>query len=90
VEQVDHDRPLASLVLPGGAGLRLERSVSVLSGVPRLVGEARAALAPAAEGALYQDAPFPRREEPATLTAVPYGVWDNRAAGPMKVWIRSS
>lgn len=90
VEQADHDRPLASLVLPIGAALRLERSPSVLSGAARLVGEGRAALAPAAEGALYRDAPFPRREEPATLTAVPYGVWDNRAAGPMKVWIRSA
>ena len=88
LEQADHDLPLASLVLPSGAAVRLERSPA-LSGVPRLVGEAGAARPRPADGALYRDAPFPRREEPATLTAVPYGVWDNRAAGPMKVWVRT-
>lgn len=27
------------------------------------------------------------RSEPATLTAIPYAVWDNRAAGEMAVWL---
>ena len=41
------------------------------------------------EGALYRDSPYPRRSHPAILTAVPYGTWDNRTAGPMKVWLRA-
>jgi len=37
------------------------------------------------EGELYRQPALPRVS--ATLTAIPYFLWDNRAAGKMKVWI---
>jgi len=89
VEQADQDRPLATLVLPERAVVQAERAPEGLGGAIRLVAEALAFEPEAAEGALYGTAPFPRRSRSAVLTAVPYGLWDNRATGPMKVWIRA-
>jgi DUF1680 family protein len=89
VEQVDHDRPLAVLALSAGGSPRTEKAKDLLGGVVRLVAPATASEPGAEEGALYREAPFPRRSTAATLTAVPYGTWDNRAAGPMKVWLRT-
>ena len=40
------------------------------------------------DDALYRDSPAHR--VPVELTAVPYHSWDNRAPGPMQVWIRES
>lgn len=37
---------------------------------------------------LYQTKPFTTK--PFEITAVPYYAWDNREAGPMKVWIPES
>lgn len=89
VEQVDQDRALATLALAQTAAPRSERAPSVLGGVMRLVAEAVAFEPEPAEGSLYHESPYPRRSRPATLTAVPYGTWDNRTAGPMKVWVRT-
>jgi len=88
-EQVDHDQPLALLALPPGAAVRAERTPSLLGGVVRLVADAVAFEPDPVEGALYRESKAPRPPRPATLTAVPYGTWDNRAAGPMKVWVRA-
>jgi hypothetical protein len=88
-EQVDQDRPLATLALAAESKVRVERSPGLLGGVNRLVAEAVAFEPDAPAGALYRTSPFPRKSAPATLTAVPYGTWDNRAAGPMKVWVRT-
>ena len=88
-EQVDHDRPLALLALPPGAAVRAERAPNLLGGVVRLVADAVAFEPDPVEGALYRESSVPRPPRPATLTAVPYGTWDNRAAGPMKVWVRT-
>lgn len=88
-EQVDQDRPLALLALPQAAPVRTERDRALLGGVVRLVADAVAVTPEEAEGPLYREAKGPRPSRPATLTAVPYGTWDNRAAGPMKVWVRT-
>ncbi len=87
VEQADVAARLPALRLPRAAELRAERS-EILGGVSVLRGEA-AALSDVAEGPLYAPA-SPRRLEPVALTAVPYGAWDNRAGGPMRVWIASA
>ena len=89
IEQVDHKEPLATLVLPKEAVLRMEKDPRLPGGGVRLVAEAMTLEPEAPEGALYRESPYPRRSRPAALTAVPYGAWDNRSAGPMKIWIRS-
>ncbi len=87
VEQADVGVKLPALRLPRPAELRPERS-DILGGV--IVLHAQAAAIPAvAEGPLYAPA-APRRLEPTAFTAVPYCVWDNRKAGPMRVWIASA
>ena len=88
-EQVDHDRPLALFALAPGGAVRTERAPSLLGGVVRLAAEAVAFEPEPGEGSLYRDSPYPRRSHPAILTAVPYSTWDNRTAGPMKVWLRT-
>ena len=86
VEQADVAPRLPALRLPRTAPLRPERP-DALGGAVVLRGEALAIPA-VAEGPLY--APVsPRRLEPAAFTAVPYCAWDNRGAGPMRVWIAS-
>lgn len=62
------------LYLPAGAELTAERAPGLLGGVTVLRGQARVAV--------RDDAP-----RPVNLTAVPYYAWDNRAAGPMAVWL---
>ena len=88
-EQVDQDRPLALLALPQSAAVRPDRAPNLLGGVVRLVAAAVAFEPDQTEGPLYRESGGPRPSRPATLTAVPYGTWDNRAAGPMKVWVRT-
>ena len=85
VEQADVAAPLPTLRLPGRAPLRPER-VDLLGGVAVLRGEA-SALAVPAQAPLYGAAARPRTTGPVAFTAVPYCTWDNRDAGPMRVWI---
>jgi hypothetical protein len=87
VEQADLAARLPALRLPRAAELRPERS-SILGGVTVLRGEA-AAIPAVAEGPLYAPAAT-RRLEPVAFSAVPYGAWDNREGGPMRVWIASA
>lgn len=86
MEQEDVAAQLSALRLPDTASLRAEAS-DRLGGATLLRGEALAVPA-AVGGPLYAPA-SPRRLEPAAFTAVPYCAWDNRAAGPMRVWIAS-
>ena len=86
-EGVDHDADVRDLVVPETPGnLELAESTD-LGGVLLLTGETVAA---APEGAYLYRAVTDQsvRTEPATLTAVPYYAWANRAAGPMQVWLR--
>jgi DUF1680 family protein len=40
------------------------------------------------DGALYRTRPAKRRAGPSgPITTIPYFLWANRAAGPMRVWI---
>lgn len=84
LEQADHTAPIGQLALPRGAALSAHWAPEVLDGVMVVRGEARVAEAPA-EASLYAGAP--PRWAPAALTAVPYCRWDNRAPGPMRVWL---
>jgi len=85
VEQCDQDAPLSTLVLPAGEELRLGPADPRLLGARTLTGTARSFEgAPSAD--LYRE-PRPRPPRTVPIKAVPYGVWDNRDAGPMQVWI---
>lgn len=84
LEAVDQPEPLASLYLPAGAELKAETAPNLLGGV--VVIKALAEVAPQQDWTrkLYQPLPAPRR---VPVTAIPYYAWDNRAPGPMKVWL---
>jgi len=77
LEETDNAAHAASLVLPRESELEVARDASILGGVPLL----RAA------GLRLVERDGGRALEPATLTAVPYHLWDNRAPGSMTVWI---
>jgi len=87
LEQCDHAEPLATLWLPPETQLKPARAPGLLGGVVTLSGEARAVSPQKWERTLYQASAPSRR---AALTAIPYCVWDNRQAGPMKVWLPAS
>jgi hypothetical protein len=84
LEQCDQAEPLASLWLPPDAELKAAREPGLLGGVVTITGEARAAVPRRWGGNLYQP-PAPSRR--VTIKAIPYYAWDNREAGPMKVWL---
>ncbi len=84
LEGVDNGDDLNSLVLQPQSRFRCE-PVNALGGIPALVTTGLREVA--AGESLYTERP-PRREE-AEIRAVPYHLWDNRAAGEMLVWIRT-
>jgi DUF1680 family protein len=84
VEQADSKLPVGALRLPREAALAPLR-LPELGGAVALSGEALALeLAPGAP--LYSATPA-RRQGSVPFRAVPYCVWDNREAGPMRVWL---
>jgi DUF1680 family protein len=82
------------------AALRVEHAPELLGGVTLLRGEATAIAGGEWDtSVLYRHQPAssaqngsaqPVSTEAVAITAVPYCVWDNRAAGEMNVWFRSS
>lgn len=87
VEQADHADPVTALYLPGDAELKARFAPDLLGGV--VVVETTARTSPGQEWnrKLYQPEP-PAKSVP--LRAIPYYAWDNRAAGPMRVWLPRS
>jgi DUF1680 family protein len=86
LEQVDNVVPIGSMLLPNRAKLTARFDKKLLGGVVVIEG---AALVPDAgpwKKALYQTAPRPRFRS-VKFKAVPYALWDNRAAGAMRVWL---
>jgi len=88
LEQIDNGVDLHQMLLPRDAHLSAEFRPDMLGGVVTLTGDALVADESDWQGILYR--PEAARLRPATLTAVPYCVWDNREPGQMRVWIRSS
>jgi len=70
--------------LPQNAELKAEKSGGLLGGVVVVKGFAESAPEQVWSSNLYQAVP-PSTHVP--VTAIPYYAWDNRQAGPMKVWI---
>jgi hypothetical protein len=87
LEQCDQSEPLAALWLPPEAELKATREPGLLGGVVVITGEARVAVPRRWGGTLYQP---PAPSHRVAIKAIPYYAWDNRTAGPMKVWLPTS
>ncbi len=86
LEQADHSAPLPRVLLPAEAELRARFDPELLGGVVVIEGQG-AALADAGwEEALYRS--NRPAAQPCPISAIPYFLWDNRAPGPMTVWLR--
>ena len=83
LEAVDHDQPLDSLFLPAERELVASHS-PLFGGIQVIRGTALQMEDPDWHRHLYQPLPEPRE---VSLTALPYYLWDNREAGPMRVWL---
>ena len=80
--------PVQRLTLPRAADLQTKWRADLFGGAVALTAAARRLMPSDDVGALYATAP--PRDEPATLTAIPYYLWANRAPGSMQVWICES
>jgi DUF1680 family protein len=85
VEQADNEAPVGHLMLPADATLAVREAPELLGGVVVLEGAAAALDDQGWEGELYRATPPAAR--PASLRAIPYFAWDNRAPGAMQVWL---
>ena len=85
LEQADQAEPVDRLRLPAGAALTSRLEPGLLGGVVVVTGEALAVDEAGWDGQLYRTQPAGLH--PATLTAIPYYAWDNRAPGAMQVWL---
>ena len=84
LEACDNSVPLESLAIPPTAKLVSEWRSDLLGGVVVVQGRGETTPDVSWSGKLYRTAgPAPA----APIVAVPYCVWDNRAPGPMRVWI---
>jgi hypothetical protein len=93
VEGVDHrDADVRDLVLPSDVALDATFEPNLLGGVTVLHGRAGAQAVDAQwNDMLYRMAgATPRAEHDATLTAIPYYAWANRAPGHMQVWLQAT
>jgi len=94
VEAVDNGEDLQALILDPGAGPRAVFDPDLMGGAVRLETQGFRETAPVAEargrgGEAYGN-PSLRRLSPATMSAIPYHMWGNRApGGAMRVWLRS-
>ena len=86
LEQCDHEADVRAIILPDKAKLAARFDAGLLGGATIIEGKA---LAPAPAGRkdpLYH----PAREattRAVSIRAIPYCLWDNRAAGAMTVWM---
>jgi len=87
LESVDNETPVHRLLLDARAPIAANYDAALLGGMVRLEAGASAESEAGWNGSLYRTAP--PGQSPATLRAIPYFAWDNRAPGAMEVWVRS-
>jgi len=85
LEQADQSEPVSHLRLPADGRLESHFEPGLLGGVVVVTGEGLTVDAAGWDGQLYRLQP--PGLQPATLTAIPYYAWDNRAPGTMQVWL---
>jgi DUF1680 family protein len=87
LEQADNpDAPVSQLALPRAAGIEAAERRDLFDGIVALTARGGATSAGDWNGTLYRTEPPSAMA--ATLTAIPYYLWANRAPGPMTVWVR--
>lgn len=86
LEQCDNAAPVRSIILPDKARLVARYDKRLLGGTVVIEGTALAPTLGGWKGRLYQPASA-LSLRPARFRAIPYCLWDNRAAGPMTVWL---
>jgi hypothetical protein len=87
LEAADNDGSVRSVYLPREAALEAHFEPDLLGGVTVIEGEGARVAAQDWRAGLYLRA---AETTPATLRAIPYCDWDNRAPGEMVVWIPES
>jgi hypothetical protein len=85
LEEVDNGPCLADLVLPARPSFRVRFEPDLLGGVATIAAQARRRKVSSWSRELYR--PRSSAWETVRVKAVPYCVWDNRAAGEMQVWL---
>jgi DUF1680 family protein len=88
LEAADNNVPPQRILVRSDAPLDARFEPDLLGGVSVITGEALASDESAWQGHLYGTQG--ETLVPATLTAVPYYAWDNRAPGAMEVWLREA
>jgi len=89
LESVDNvTTPLDRLALPANVQWQMDHRSDLLGGITVLRAEALALNDSDWGEALYRTQPD--SYAPIEITAIPYCVWDNRAPGEMRVWLRSA
>ena len=86
LEQCDHAADVRSVALPDRAKLAARFDRRLLGGAVVIEAQGVAPRSAGWKGALYRTG-GKMRMKPVKIQAVPYYLWDNRAPGPMTVWI---
>jgi len=87
-EETDNGKDLPSFSLDTQTLLEENWRSDLLGGVMMIKAKGKKLIMPEEPQSFSED--FTPRYEDVTLTALPYGLWGNRAPGEMLVWIRSS
>ena len=87
LESADNPVPLERLLLPANAEIQTTRDPQLFGGAVVIQSEGLLYEEHAWAGNLYRTEP--PRLDPYTMRAIPYYLWDNRAAGEMRVWLRT-
>jgi hypothetical protein len=84
LEQCDQPQPLDKIYIGLNSDITFEKTELFPNGIVVIKGDAE--LTPELDwsNSLYQPMPKPKK---LTFKAIPYYAWDNRKAGPMKVWM---
>jgi DUF1680 family protein len=85
LEQADHAAPPQRVLLPADAELSTRFAPELLGGVVVVEGQGAVLTDAGWEGTLYRSSP--PVAQPCPIFAIPYFLWDNRAPGPMTVWL---
>lgn len=86
LEETDNGSNLPAIVLPRNAKLTATYDDRLLDGTIVITGEALRIDESDWDDTLYR--PTDTTLAPITITAIPYGLWGNRTAGEMLVWLR--
>src|SRR5204863_3414687 len=79
LEGIDNDGQVRNVILPTDANLEAKFDPALFGGAVTILGEAKRVR--------FEGESVKRIVEKVRFRAVPYALWDNRAAGPMVVWM---